>query len=125
MFQQVPSASTLGWAEKGAPARSGRHATKSPAAIVSASNSSAEPPSQSAMSRPPWASTEVLAAFMSSGAMIGAGSGGKVAKAGRRRLPAAVSRRRFGVSRMRARWLTADPEKVKACTMPSPSNQWP
>ena len=77
------------------------------------------------MSRPPWASMEVLAVFMSSGAMIGATSGGRVPKAGSRRLPASVSRRRFGVSRMLARWLTPDPVKVKACTMPSPSNQWP
>ena len=62
---------------------------------------------------------------MSSGERIGTASGGSVAKVGRRRLPAAVSRFRFGVSRMRARWLTPSPEKVKACTMPSPSNQWP
>ena len=125
MFHTVPSASTLGWAEKGAPAMSLRHSTKPPASSVPGSKASADPPSQSAMWRPAWTSTEVLAAFMSSGRRVSAGSGGIEPKAGSMRRPASVSRRRLGVSRMRARWVTPSPSKRNAWIMPSPSNQWP
>ena len=59
---------------------------------------------------PPWASMEVFAAFMSSGPVSDPVPG--VPKAGMTRLPARVSRRRLGVSRMRPRWVARPSAKA-------------
>ncbi|MCY1512073.1 hypothetical protein D9M68_465200 [compost metagenome] len=97
-FHTVPSGSTLGWAEKGMPARSARQVFTPSVSSVRASMRVAEPPSHSASTSPCIGSTLVLATLMASAEVGGSTPGGMVPKASVRWRPAFTSATRLGVA---------------------------
>ncbi len=83
-----------------------------------------DPASHRAQSSSPIGSTEMFAALVSSAEPIRAPGPATVPKPGVITAPAAVSRRRLGVSAKRASRVARLSSMRKARIRPSPSNQW-